>query len=160
MKSKKSLQDDSPELLKIFAEKDEAVLLALLSEYAKRWRHSDNQIWSVGAVFIPLSISGVAFGFGDKYRTLGIAIFSTFLIWIWYMISSALRSWIDLGWKMYAAVETTILKLNPPRLKAGVSEVAKLGTEKTISVRSVSWLIPTLITIGWIFITILAFALP
>ena len=160
MKGKKPLQDDSPELLKIFAEKDEAVLLALLSEYAARWRHSDNQMWSIGAVFIPLSISGVAFGFGDKYRTLGIAIFSIMLIWIWYMISSALRSWIDLDWKMYAAVETTILKLNPPRLKAGVSEVAKPSTEKSFAVRNVSWLIPIWITIAWIFMATLAFVLP
>lgn len=160
MKSKKPLQDDSPELLKIFAEKDESVLLALLSEYAARWRHSDNQMWSIGAVFIPLSISGVAFGFGDKYRTLGIAVFSIFLIWIWSMISSALRSWIDLDWKMYAAVETTILKLNPPRLKAGVAEIARPSIEKSLAVRKISWVIPIWITIAWIFTAALAFVVP
>lgn len=160
MKSKRPLQDDSPELLKIFAEKDESVLLALLSEYAARWRHSDNQMWSIGAVFIPLSISGVAFGFGDKYRTLGIAVFSIFLIWIWSVISSALRSWIGLDWKMYAAVETTILKLNPPRLKAGVAEIARPSIEKSLAVRKISWVIPIWITIAWIFTAALAFVVP
>ena len=160
MTNKTSKLAESSDLLKIFADKDETVLLALLSEYAGRWRHSNNQMWSIGAVFIPLSLSGIVLGLDDKYKTLGIALFSIVLIWIWYLTSAGLRSLIDSDWKVYAAVESALLKLNPPRLKRGVGEIVENDVKKSVSLRKVRLLIPIVITIAWIFTVILSFALP
>jgi hypothetical protein len=152
--------NESSELLKTLEGKDTDVLLPLLSEYAERWRHSNNQMWSTGAVFIPLSLSGVALGVGDKYRTLFIAIFSVILIWIWYLITARLRSLIDNDWQVYAAIESTILKLNPPYLKRGLGEIVLSQTKKPASIRRIRLLIPMIVTGAWIVTGTLSLILP
>ena len=151
--------NSSSERLKILADKEPEILLPLLSEYANRWRHSSNQIWSTGAVFIPLSLSGVIFGFGDPYRTLGIAIFSIILIWIWYSISLKLRSLINRNWQVYAAIESTLLKLDPPLLRQGLDDLLPRKTSKYTSIRKVRFLIPLIISIAWISTVILSFVI-
>lgn len=160
MKKRESKPAESNDLLKIFENKDEAILLALLSEYGERWRHSNNQMWSIGAVFIPLSLSGIVLGLDDKYKTLGVAIFSIILIWIWYRISAGLRSLIDSDWKVYSAIESELLKINPPPLKRDVSEIAAKDITKSVSLRKIRLLIPVVITIAWLATIVLSFVLP
>jgi hypothetical protein len=148
-----------PELIKALEGKSPEILLALLSEYADRWRHNSNQIWSTGSVFIPLSLSGVALGVGDPYRTLAVAIFSLILIWIWYSMSERLRIVIDRNWLVYSAVESALLKIKPPLLKYGIDELIPTKPKKYVHLRKVRAFIPIIITIAWVFTVALSFIL-
>jgi hypothetical protein len=134
--------------------KDTVVLVALLDEYGQRWKHSATQIWSISVIFIPLSLSGVAVDLGDRERTLGIAFFSSALIWIWYWLSQSIRSRYDQDWAVYAAIESTLLGLDPPRLNRGLVEfVPRIGY--TFSVRRLRLLIAMTVTVAWILFVIL-----
>lgn len=132
---------------------DPDLLLALLSEYGERWKHSANQIWSIGVIFIPLSLSGIVVVLGRSARTLGIAIFSTVLIWIWYCISQSIRSRYEQDWAVYAAIESALLKLDPPRLSRGLVELVP-RTGFWLSVRRLRVMIAVAITLAWLLLTI------
>jgi hypothetical protein len=132
---------------------DPALLLALLNEYGQRWKHSSNQIWSIGVIFIPLSLSGVVVAPGNPARTLGLALFSIILIWIWYWISQSLRSRLDQDWVVYAALESSLLKLDPPKLTRGLAELVPRNSY-FFSVRKLRVLIAIAITLAWLVLTI------
>lgn len=145
---------ETASLSEILSEKDPNLLLALLDEYGQRWKHSANQIWSISVIFIPLSLSGVAVDLGDAVRTLGIAFFSSALIWIWYWLSQSIRSRYDQDWIVYAAIESALLKLDPPRLNRGLVEfVPRIGY--SFSVRKIRLLIALTVTSAWIVFVIL-----
>ena len=153
------MANDLSELLGVLRGKPKEILLPLLSEYASRWRHHGNQIWSTGAVFIPLSLSGVALGVGDPYRTLAVAIFSIILIWLWYAISMRLRADIERNWQVYAAIESTILKIEPPLRKLGIDELVPSKRQTRLKIKAIRFFIPLIITIAWCFTVVLAFIL-
>lgn len=132
---------------------DSDLLLALLDEYGQRWKHSATQIWSIGVIFIPLSLSGVVVPFGSPIRTSGIAFFSIVLIWIWYWISQSIRSRLDQDWTVYAAIESILLKLDPLRLNRGLVELVP-RTGYLFSVRKLRILIAITITLAWLLLTI------
>lgn len=134
---------------------DPDLLLVLLSEYGLRWKHSASQIWSIGVIFIPLSLSGVVVVLGGTVRTLGIALFSAVLIWIWYWISQSIRSRLDQDWAVYATLESILLKLDPPRLKRGLVELVP-RTGYFFSVRRLRLLIAITITLAWLLFTMIA----
>ena len=135
------------------ANQSQDVLLPLLSEYAQRWRHNSNQIWSIGSVFIPLSMSGAVITFTSDIQAIMVAIFSIALIWIWYLISRDLRSTIDLNWKVYAEVESALLKIKLPRGKYGLTEYVPSKRIRP-SFKTVRLFIPILITVAWIVIVV------
>jgi hypothetical protein len=153
------MTDDLSELLRVLKGKPKEILLPLLSEYANRWRHHGNQIWSTGAVFIPLSLSGVALGVGDPYRTLAVAIFSIILIWLWYAISLRLRADMEQNWQVYAAIESTLLKIVPPLRERGIEELLASKKQTRLKIKRIRLLVPLIITVAWLFTVILAFIL-
>lgn len=145
------------ELRSTLERQDPKVLLALLSQYSERWHHNSTQIWSTGSIFVPLSLSGIALGFDDRYRTVAVALFSIVLIWIWYFISERLRRIIDRNWQVYATIETVLLKLDPPRLNYGLDELIPRQRQREFHLRRVRFFIPVVITIAWLFAVILSF---
>ena len=135
--------------------RDKDVLLDLLSRYSDEWKHHSNQIWSTGSIFIPLSLSGVAFISNDLLRNIAIALFSIILIWIWYIISSTFRNLLDRAWRVYAALESALLHLDPPYLSYGISEV--IPRKKSISSRNIRLIIALVITMSWILILVVPY---
>jgi hypothetical protein len=141
------------QLRRVLGEQEALLLLALLDEYGQRWRHSATQIWSIGVIFIPLSLSGVVITTGNTIRSYGIAVFSVVLIWIWYWISQSIRSRLDQDWSVYAAIESSLLKLEPPRLKRGLVELAP-RTNYLFSIRKLRLMIAIVITLAWLLLTV------
>lgn len=148
--------EELPELKRALAEKNDEILLSLLSQYSEKWRHYSDQIWSTGSVFIPLSLSGVALGIDDFYRTIAVALFSILLIWIWYSISSKLRKLIDRSLCVYAHIESSVLKLKQPCLEHGIDEL--IPKSKDMPIRKVRRLIPIGVSLAWALIVALSFA--
>ena len=145
----------SAELEKALEGQNLELLLTLLDEYGQRWKHSATQIWSIGVIFIPLSLSGVVVPHGSPAHTFGIAFFSIVLIWIWYWISQSIRSRLDQDWAVYAAIESVLLKLDPPRLNRGLVElVPRKGY--LFSVRKPRIVIAVVITFAWLLLVISA----
>lgn len=135
------------------------VLIALLNEYSARWRHNSNQIWAVGALFIPLSLSGISLGLDSPVRTLLVGLFSIFLIFIWYGITDSLRVIIDRNWRVYAAVESELIALDPPLRQYGLDEIVCGPPTKRISTRRLRKLIVSGVVFGWVCATTLSFLL-
>jgi hypothetical protein len=141
------------QLKNILEGQEHDLLLALLNEYGQRWKHSGNQIWSIGVIFIPLSLSGIVVAPGGVGRTCAIAFFSAVLIWIWYWIGQSLRSRLDQDWAVYAAIESVLLKLDPPRLNHGLTDlVPRVGF--AIPIRRLRLVIAITITAAWLLVTI------
>lgn len=148
--------DRLAELRRVLAGQDPELLLPLLTEYGQRWKHDSNQIWSIGVIFIPLSLSGVLVAPGNNVRTLTVAFFSIVLIWIWYGISQGLRSRLDQAWVVYATIESALFKLDPPKINHGLTELVP-RTGSAFSLRRLRLLIAIAITAAWLLVTISAF---
>ncbi len=158
MKDEKKPEYNLDRILKVLKDKDSEVLRCLYVEYSQRMRHNGAQIWLIGSVFIPLSLSGIVLGFSDRYRTLALALSSSLLIWLWYFISQRIRTDLDHDLAICAAIETTLLKPERPYTKRGIDEsIEVLGKKTGISLRYLRLIIPLAITIAWSLITIWAF---
>jgi hypothetical protein len=145
----------SPQIIDALQKKDPHMLETLLSIYSVRLLHHSNQLWSIGAVFIPLSLSGVVFGLNNPVNTLLVGVFSIILIWIWYLISVNLRALIDQTYRIIGSLESVLLNLNPPCYKSGLDE---LVPSKGLShLKFVRLMIPIIVTIGWITVIIVSF---
>jgi hypothetical protein len=132
------------------------ILLPLHVEYGQRWKHDSNQIWAIGLVFIPLSLSGIAVPSENVRQTVAIAVFSTILIWIWYLISQSLRARLDQEWAVYSALESELLNLDPPKLNHGLTEFVPPSSFTLLSLRRLRLVIAVWITIAWVAIIVLA----
>ncbi|MBW4542001.1 MAG: hypothetical protein KME43_23085 [Myxacorys chilensis ATA2-1-KO14] len=144
-------------LEELLEQSSQEVLLALLIKYADEWKHFSNQIWSISSIFIPLSLSGIAFAFDKPFKTSVIAAFSIILIWIWYFLTDRAQMIIDNIWKIYAAIETKLLKLKEPLIKSGLTEV--VPHRRRVSLRKIRLWIAATITGAWLFTAITSFFL-
>ena len=145
----------SPQIVAALQKKDPRILEILLSTYSARLLHHSNQLWSLGAVFIPLSLSGIASGLGSPINTLLVGAFSIILIWIWYLISVNLRALIDQTYRIIGAVESVLLNLDPPCYRSGIDElIPSTGLSRLKFIRL---MIPMIVTIGWIAVIIGSF---
>jgi hypothetical protein len=136
-------------------EKDPQILQALLSIYSERLLHHSNQLWAIGSVLIPLSLSGIAFGLNNPIQTLFIGMFSIALIWIWYTFTVNIRKLIDQTYQICGSLESVLLGLDPPLTKMGLEE---LNPEKGHNqLRTIRLSIPIIVTFGWLVVIILSF---
>jgi hypothetical protein len=143
---------DLPELRAVIKDKPRELLLALHTEYGERWKHDSNQIWTIGLVFIPLSLSGIAVSSRGAWQTVAIAVFSSLLIWIWYWISQRLRARLDQEWAVYSALESELLGLEPPRLMHGLTELVQADSVTLFSLRRLRLVIAITITAAWLIV--------
>src|SRR5437763_1771107 len=126
-------------------EKDPQILQTLLSIYSDRLLHHSNQLWAIGSVLIPLSLSGIAFGLNSPIQTLFIGAFSITLIWIWYVFTVNIRKLIDQTYQVCGSIESVLLNLDPPLTKAGLEE---LNPEKSHNyLRTIRLFIPIIVTL-------------
>jgi hypothetical protein len=142
----------SPQIVAALQKKDPHVLETLLSTYSGRLLHHSNQLWSIGAVFIPLSLSGIAFGLSNPINTIMVGGFSIILIWIWYFISVNLRALIDQTYQIIGSLESVLLNLNPPCYKSGLDELVPSKGLRYLKFVRLS--IPLIVTIGWTVVII------
>jgi hypothetical protein len=151
-------------LVKTLQEKPHQDLLSLHADYSERMRLSGAQIWIIGSIFIPLSLSGIALGIEDPYQTLVIGIFSLVLVWVWYLISFVLRDALERDYRVLAAIETVVLDLEPPLLKYGLGEMVEIKhtkwysrlLAKVLSMRRIRLGIPMLVTLVWIIVVVIS----
>lgn len=148
------------DLLKKLKNLDRDILIAIHSEFGDRWKHTGNQIWTIGSIFIPLSLSGIALGLDNFYRTCAVALFSITLIWIWYLISLALRKTVDSNWMSFSLLEFALLDLTPPITKYGIDDlinkIVPSSQKVKISVRKLRIVIALTITLIWLLAVILS----
>jgi hypothetical protein len=136
-------------------DKDPQILQTLLSIYSDRLLHHSGQLWAIGSVLIPLSLSGIAFGLNSPIQTLFIGAFSITLIWIWYVFTVNIRKLIDQTYKICGSIESTLLDLDPPLVKTGLEE---LNPEKGHNhLKTIRLFIPIIVTFGWLVVIILSF---
>lgn len=151
---------DLNDLLNKLKNLDRDILIAMHSELGDRWKHSGNQIWTIGSIFIPLSLSGIVLGLDNFYRTCAIALFSITLIWIWYLISLALRKTVDRNWMAFSLFEFALLDLTPPVTKYGIDDliikIVPTSPKVKISVRKLRIVIPLTITLIWLLAIIMS----
>ena len=113
--SGKKYQRDLLQLCEILEGGDPDTLRCLYKEYSTRRRHRGAHIWTIGAIFIPLSVSGAAvLNPGIPGRTPAMALVSIALIWVWFYISDTLRHRIDSILTVCAALETVMLRRESP----------------------------------------------
>ena len=141
---------DSIQIIAVLKKVDHQTLLSLLSIYSEKILHNSNQLWAIGAVFIPLSLSGIAIGLNSLMQTILIGSFSIILIWIWYFISMNLRDAIDQTYKICGSIETVLLKFDPPRNNMGLYELIPSNRLKRLKV--IRLFIPIIVTIGWLVV--------
>lgn len=141
-----------PELRAALKGQPRELLIALHAEYGERWKHDSNQIWTIGLVFIPLSLSGIAVAPLGSWQTIAIAIFSSILIWIWYGISQGLRARLDQEWAVYSVLESELLALEPPRFRYGLAELVPASSTTFLSLRRLRLIIATTITAAWMIV--------
>lgn len=148
----------STALVTALKKKDRHTLETLLVIYSERLLHHSNQLWSIGAVFIPLSLSGVALGLGSPTQTMLVGAFSITLIWIWYLISLNLRDAIDQTYIICGSIETVLLSLNPPQVKRGLYEL--IPRKSLTRLKNVRSFIPIIVTFGWLVVIMFSFLVP
>lgn len=135
-------------------------LRCLYSEYSERMRHSGAQIWLIGSVFIPLSLSGVVLSLSNPVHTLAIAGFSIFLIWVWYLISARIRTALDRDFAICAAIETAMLNLERPLTRVGLNElIVPLDKKKQMRLRHIRLGIAVFISAGWSIVAVVSFVI-
>jgi hypothetical protein len=141
------------EVLKALKDQDPENLRCLYTEYSQRMRYSGAEIWHIGSVFIPLSLSGVVLGLGDPKRTVAVALSSIFLIWIWYLMSVRLDTILSRDLAICGAIETMMLKTERPMTERGLNEIIKpLKEKREVRLRQSRLAIPVLISVGWLAI--------
>jgi hypothetical protein len=139
---------------------DSEDLRCLYTEYSARMRTRGTQIWNIGAVFIPLSISGIAFLNDDPNRTLAVAVFSTLMIWIWFTLSTALRDGFEQARVICATLETVILNVETPLCRKGLEELIVHPQRRVWPrLRHIRLAIPIVITAIWLIVVVLSSAL-
>ncbi len=135
---------------------DQDIMLSLLSCYSEEWRHFSEQIWLIGTIFIPLSLSGVAFIGSDPRKTFGIAFFSIILIWTWYFLTVRLRVILDKSQRTYFALEDRLLKMGSSLPSTEFRKITTLPKSR-LSMRNLRRIIAFAVTIAWILIIIITF---
>jgi hypothetical protein len=147
---------DLLQLCEILEAGDSDTLRCLYEEYSTRRRHRGAHIWTIGAIFIPLSVSGAAaLNPGMPGRTLAVAAVSIVLIWIWFCISETLRHRIDSVLTVCAALETVMLKREPP---LNIRGLEGLHRRQGTLLGHLRVIIAVIITIVWLIVA--ATALP
>jgi hypothetical protein len=108
-------QHDLLQLREILKGGDPDTLRCLYKEYSTRRQHRGASIWTIGAIFIPLSVSGAA-ALNPEIpgRTSAMAAVSIVLIWIWFCISETLRHRIDSVLTVCVALEAVMLRRELP----------------------------------------------
>ena len=145
------------EVFTALKDKDAENLRCLYAEYSARMRHSGAQIWVIGSVFIPLSLSGIILGISDPCHTIPVAGFSAFLVWAWYFISARIDTALERDLAICAVIETTILKLEQPLIRRGLNElVVPIEKKREIRLRHVRLAVPIAVTVGWLLVAILS----
>jgi len=153
----KTLKYDLDQVRKALEGQDQNTenLRCLYTEYSARMRNRGAQIWIIGSVFIPLSISGVALGLTDIRHILAVALFSIALIWTWFFISLALRNGFERALAICATIETVMLKGQLPLSRRGLDDlIVSLQKEKGVRLRHIRLAIPFVITVMWLLAVI------
>lgn len=153
---KEQIDNTIPTLQKALECKDREILLALLESYATDLRHYSTQIWTIGAVIIPLSLSGVVIALDDPIKTCLIALFSVMLIWIWYFLSVRLRVIVDRSMLIYVAIESQLLELGKDNQSVSLYMIAPLSKGR-LSLRTTRLLVVVAVTFVWIVATVVDF---
>jgi hypothetical protein len=123
--------------------------------YSARRQHRGAHIWTIGAIFIPLAVSGAAaLNPGMPGRTLAVAVVSIVLIWIWFCISETLRHRIDSVLTVCAALETVMLKREAP---LNVRGLERLHRGQGLLLGHLRATIAVIITTVWLIVAVVDF---
>ena len=134
---------------------DPDTLRCLYKEYSTRRRNRGAHIWTIGAIFIPLSVSGAAaLHPGIPGRTSAMAAVSIVLIWIWFCISETLRHRIDSVLTVCAALETVMLRRESP---LGIRGLEGLHRKQGILLGRLRVVIVVVITTVWLIVAAVDF---
>jgi hypothetical protein len=153
----KTLKYDLDQVRKALEGQDTENLRCLYTEYSARMRNRGAQIWIIGSVFIPLSISGVALGLTGIRHILAVAFFSIALIWTWFFISLALRNGFERALVICATIETVMLNRQLPLSRRGLDDlIVPLQKEKGVRLRHIRLVISFAITVMWLLVVILS----
>ena len=134
------------------------VLQCLYEEYSTRRRTRGAHIWTIAAIFIPLSISGVVALEGKELgRTFAIAIGSDILIWIWFALSEVFRRRCDTARAVCAAIEVAMLKRESPILERSLDTQRGLEgvlKQSGLSLGQLRLIIPIVFTLFWLLVVL------
>lgn len=139
-------QDASPQdresgkkLRELLAKQEEGTLRALYAEYTAKARHTGSLVWVIGAVFIPLSLSGLALTLQIEGLIARVAVtcLSATLILLWLFISEVLHARFKRDATIRAVVESHMVGRADSPFTRGLEDLVPIR----LPVRRARWII-------------------
>ena len=111
-----------------FLDKDRNKINVLLEEYQACHRnrnHYDSLRWTIGSIFIATSLALFGLSFGRRFEEIFvIAIFSYFLILIWYLYSQHVNPYVMSSIKRFHEIELELWKMGfDTKLHKSIAEI-------------------------------------
>ncbi|MFB2837686.1 hypothetical protein [Floridanema evergladense] len=124
------------------------ILQMMLQEYAERLRQSNSLIWVASSAFLPVSLAGIAIYeiTGREWTVTLVGLASIILIWLWYLISTRFRAFINHDRAIYQEIESELLIREKATFK-NFDDLYPVGTN--LSLKILRTLLPVSVTVFW-----------